>query len=216
MKYKWDIMNDDDKFAAVAEEMSLVTYNGTTKDDFIEIMKFLHGQHQAVQTENEVLRRLDVDREASIEAFKTDNAALRAKLAETEKAIPTVEQVAWVFDRITINGEDAGSFRHLIYDVMGFTPEAYQQLYNAGGMTITNAFADAEELVITKKAFKLACEVVADEVPECLWKEEQVKYRNECGGVDCDLCPRRPVVNCTKEFYLQQARAELEKENVGA
>ena len=50
---------------------------------------------------------------------------------------PTVEQVAWVFNKI----KDArdGSFRYLIYDCMGFDSSAYSPLYLAGGMAIMNA-----------------------------------------------------------------------------
>ncbi|MEN6325811.1 MAG: hypothetical protein ABFD18_06355 [Syntrophomonas sp.] len=50
MKYIWENMTDDDKWAAVAEEMEFVTHLGTTKDDFIEIMKFLNKQNQIVKT----------------------------------------------------------------------------------------------------------------------------------------------------------------------
>ncbi len=42
MKYIWKNMTDDDKWAAVAEELRLVTHMGTTKDDLVEIMKFLN------------------------------------------------------------------------------------------------------------------------------------------------------------------------------
>lgn len=34
---------------------------------------------------------------------------------------------------------EGGSFRHLIYDRLGFGPEAYTPLYLAGGMDFTNA-----------------------------------------------------------------------------
>ncbi|WP_054692438.1 hypothetical protein [Syntrophomonas palmitatica] len=44
MKYNWTEMTEDQKMAAVKEEMSLVTHNGTTKEDFVEIMRFLSGQ----------------------------------------------------------------------------------------------------------------------------------------------------------------------------
>ena len=51
---------------------------------------------------------------------------------------PSLEQVAWVFERIVENAKVGGSFRHLIYDLMGFDEDAYTKLYNAGGMVITN------------------------------------------------------------------------------
>lgn len=55
---------------------------------------------------------------------------------------------AWVFKKIVEHGDDPGSFRYLIYDRMGFGPDAYAPLYYAGGMTITNEFdltKDAKE-----------------------------------------------------------------------
>jgi hypothetical protein len=47
---------------------------------------------------------------------------------------------AWVFEKIVEHANDPGSFRYLIYDRMGFGPDAYVPLYYAGGMTITNEF----------------------------------------------------------------------------
>ena len=37
-------------------------------------------------------------------------------------------------------GRDGGSFRYFIYNLLGFGPEAYVPLYEAGGMTITNEY----------------------------------------------------------------------------
>jgi hypothetical protein len=48
LKYNWETMTDDQKRAAVAEELRLVTHMGTTKDDFIEIMKFLNEQNKVI------------------------------------------------------------------------------------------------------------------------------------------------------------------------
>jgi hypothetical protein len=45
---------------------------------------------------------------------------------------------AWVLSKIDDHGENPGSFRHLIYGLMGFGVEAYVPLYEAGGMNITN------------------------------------------------------------------------------
>ena len=44
MKYNWDEMEDAQKMRAVEEEMRLTTHNGTTKDDLVEIMRFLSRQ----------------------------------------------------------------------------------------------------------------------------------------------------------------------------
>jgi len=54
------------------------------------------------------------------------------------KEKPTAEQVAWVFRHLLDHFEEGGSFRYLIYDRMGFGPESYRTLYEAGGMLLTN------------------------------------------------------------------------------
>ena len=51
---------------------------------------------------------------------------------------PTVDQVSWVFRKIMENA-NKGTFRYLIYDLMGFDESAYEPLYLAGGMAINNA-----------------------------------------------------------------------------
>lgn len=45
---------------------------------------------------------------------------------------------AWVISKIDEHGENPGSFRYLIYNLLGFGPDAYVPLYEAGGMNITN------------------------------------------------------------------------------
>jgi len=50
-----------------------------------------------------------------------------------------------VFRAIADHIEGGGSFRYLIYDRLGFGPEAYAPLYDAGGMVITNFIHDAKE-----------------------------------------------------------------------
>ena len=47
---------------------------------------------------------------------------------------------AWVFKHVLAHALEGGSFRYLIYDRLGFGPDAYVPLYNAGGMTISNEF----------------------------------------------------------------------------
>lgn len=47
---------------------------------------------------------------------------------------------AWVFKAIVDHATDGGSFRYLIYERLGFGPDAYMPLYLAGGMTISNEF----------------------------------------------------------------------------
>jgi len=47
---------------------------------------------------------------------------------------------AQVFKAIIDHATEGGSFRHLIYDRLGFDTNAYVPLYNSGGMTISNEF----------------------------------------------------------------------------
>ena len=60
---------------------------------------------------------------------------------------PTIEQVAWVFAHLWEHMQDTGTFRYLIYNRMGFDKTAYYPLYTAGGMAISDGFAELEELV---------------------------------------------------------------------
>ena len=49
-----------------------------------------------------------------------------------------LEIAAWVISKIDEHGGSPGSFRYLIYNRLGFGPDAYVPLYEAGGMNITN------------------------------------------------------------------------------
>ena len=69
MKYNWEIMNNDNKWAAVAEELKLKTHMGTTKDDLVELMKFLAEQNQIDEVIN--LRR----QVKSLEKLQQENTA---------------------------------------------------------------------------------------------------------------------------------------------
>jgi NTP pyrophosphatase (non-canonical NTP hydrolase) len=41
MKYNWDKMNDTQKASAIRKEMELDTHNGTTKDDLLNMLRWL-------------------------------------------------------------------------------------------------------------------------------------------------------------------------------
>lgn len=58
---------------------------------------------------------------------------------------PPIEVVAWVFRHVAEHMRVGGSYRYLIYDRMGYGPEAYQPLYEAGGQAISNAFCELAE-----------------------------------------------------------------------
>lgn len=74
----------------------------------------------------------------ALEGFRAMSDAVR--VAER----PTIEQVAWVFERLREHLREPGTFRHLIYDRLGFDYDAYTPLFLAGGMDISNAFVELE------------------------------------------------------------------------
>ena len=54
---------------------------------------------------------------------------------ETKLAI-----TAWVFRNLIKHATEGGTYRYLIYERLGFDPDAYLILMDAGGMTISNEF----------------------------------------------------------------------------
>jgi hypothetical protein len=64
-------------------------------------------------------------------------------------SLPPIEIVAWVFAHVAQHLREGGSYRHLIYDRMGYGPDAYLPLCEAGGLEISNAFHD---LAVFQKA----------------------------------------------------------------
>ena len=59
---------------------------------------------------------------------------------------PSPEQVAWVLKHLCDAMEEPGTFRYLIYNRMGLPKESYSDLYRAGGMNLTNAFAELDRI----------------------------------------------------------------------
>jgi len=53
MKYNWDKMNEEQKIKAFIDESDLATHNGTTKDDLINILKWIRNKIEIV-SESEV------------------------------------------------------------------------------------------------------------------------------------------------------------------
>lgn len=58
---------------------------------------------------------------------------------------PTIEQTTWIFNHLHDHMREGGTFRHLIYDRMGYGPEAYNELYCAGGMEISNKLNEVKK-----------------------------------------------------------------------
>ena len=64
---------------------------------------------------------------------------------------PTPEQVAWVFHHLNRHPEEGGSFRHLIYDRMGFDEAAYGVLMGQG-LALSNLLNGAMDSGEVQKA----------------------------------------------------------------
>ena len=62
------------------------------------------------------------------------------------------------------------------------------------------------QLALTENALELTSKVIAEDTDICFWNE-CAKVANKYGGYDCDRCPRQPTNKCTKEWFLQQAKA---------
>lgn len=60
---------------------------------------------------------------------------------------PSVQQTAWVIGHLVDHLCEEGTFRRLIYNRMGYGPEAYCPLYLAGGMTLSNTFFEYQEML---------------------------------------------------------------------
>ena len=102
---------------------------------------------------------------------------------------------AWVISKIDEHGMEGGSFRTLIYARLGFGPDAYVPLYEAGGMNISNeldydAIPNIRKIVEEEKIdnVKLKRAVGACDEPDCYapatcgWPAGSIGdgYRNTC------------------------------------
>lgn len=121
----------------------------------------------------------DYDKELEQIADKCDN---ETKLAVT----------AWVFKNIVEHAMEGGSYRTLIYDRLGFGPEAYSPLYSAGGMTISNEFdinqmneikrfVREHKIEAMKEVLILCDEPGCFDETSCGWPTEDGGYRRTCG-----------------------------------
>jgi len=75
---------------------------------------------------------------------------MRETLAKQAASIPDEARIAvaaQVFKAVVDHAQEGGTFRYLIYDRLGFPPDAYLPLYDAGGMQISDRFVmtDNEE-----------------------------------------------------------------------
>ncbi len=89
--------------------------------------------------------------EVTPDLWKAMETSIRERTADVDARYPALVEacpyetklavVAWAIGHIVDHATEGGSFRYLIYDRMGFGPDAYLPLYQAGGMTISNEFS---------------------------------------------------------------------------
>ncbi len=119
---------------------------------------------------------------------------------------PTLEQVAWIFEQINENA--GGSFRKLIYDRLGFGPNAYSELYAAGGQNITNAMC-AENHSVESKIDLIDSQIEQIEVLRPVYEAAKILIpAQEYGN-------RKAINNATHAFVraVNLAARELEDTN---
>lgn len=124
-------------------------------------------------------------------AFDENDKAL-AEIADKCDNETKLAVTAWVFKNIVEHAQEGGSYRTLIYDRLGFGPEAYAPLYSAGGMIISNEF-DTSQMNEIKKVVKenkieamkevlvLCDEPGCFDETSCGWPTEDGGYRRTCG-----------------------------------
>lgn len=52
MKYNWESMSEQQKIKAAQEEINLVIHNGTTKDDLLNILRWLWDKFEVETSQN--------------------------------------------------------------------------------------------------------------------------------------------------------------------
>jgi len=82
---------------------------------------------------------------SALEKWPPDEMEIEVELESFEK--PSVDQVAWVFEKLTKALEEGGTFSYLIYNLMGFYKTHYLKLFEAGGMGVVNALHAASSRV---------------------------------------------------------------------
>jgi hypothetical protein len=125
------------------------------------------------------------------EAFEEVDEELEKMVNDCDPTLK-LAVTAWVMKNIVEHAKEGGSFRYLIYDRLGFGPEAYVPLYTAGGMEISNEFDlnimnDIREVIKENQYDKLKELASLCDEPDCYdeiscgWPSEK-GYRRTCGN----------------------------------
>ena len=95
------------------------------------------------------MTKLDMDTLKEMQkAFKEWQGSYDDMVRETWQKTPDeikLELTAYVFRQLKDHMNEGGTYRYLIYDRLGFGPEAYTALYVNGGMDLSNAFCGVRE-----------------------------------------------------------------------
>lgn len=124
------------------------------------------------------------------QAFK-DIDAEYAKMADECDPVLKLAVTKWAMKHIVDHAREGGTYRYLIYDRLGFGPEAYAPLCS-DGITISNEFdLDLKERVAdclkdndvegAKRALGYCDEPKCYNKANCGWPDEDDKYRYTCG-----------------------------------
>jgi hypothetical protein len=114
------------------------------------------------------------------------------KLAESCDNELKIAVTRWAMKHIVEHAKDGGSYRYLIYDRMGFGPEAYMPLCS-DGLTISNEFdlglkdqlvevAKTEGYDKIKPLIGLCDEPGCYDYISCGWPTEDGGYRQTCSN----------------------------------
>lgn len=137
-------------------------------------------------------------------AFK-DIDAEYAKIADECPTELKLAVTKWAMKHIVAHAREGGSYRYLIYDRMGFGPEAYAPLCS-DGMTISNEFdlnvvPDAREALAAGDHQKLKDVLFCCDEPGC--------YREVSAGFPTDNGYRRTC----GEHYRMYSEKHQERKN---
>lgn len=82
-------------------------------------------------------------------------------LSEGDRIAVAAQVIAGILD----NAREGGTFRYLIYDRLGFSPNAYVPLYYAGGMQVTDNFVMTDQIERVTPPTLEALAAIAKEEP---------------------------------------------------
>ncbi len=162
MKYDWCNMTEEEKRLAVKCEMVLVTHNGTTKDDFINIMKFQQKEIESLEldvdqhiTWNEAHTKYRTEQWEQIKQLRGQVAAMREASAKATEILQDMVDVA----------NTCGS-AYLYRGDIGRVSEVIKSLSTDAGDY--HNFADIETLKLATEQVREIAKVKAGDMVYCI------------------------------------------------